>query len=72
MTIPNDIARCPGKAMIQGAHIVTDPYCTGCKRLQAGVEDGHSGSQMAGPGSTVERLRCGRRGWWHRLKCRAG
>ena len=39
MTIPNDIARCPGRALIQGANIVTDPYCTACKRLHAGIED---------------------------------
>lgn len=39
MTLPTDTARCPGKAPIQGANIVTDPYCTGCKRMQAGIAD---------------------------------
>lgn len=41
MTLPNDKHRCPGKALIytDTASIVTDPYCTACKRLQAGIED---------------------------------
>lgn len=36
MILPNDKHRCPGKALVytDTAHIITDPYCTGCKRLQ--------------------------------------
>lgn len=39
-SLPNDVARCPGRALIDlnTAHIYTDPSCEGCHRLIAARE----------------------------------
>jgi hypothetical protein len=36
VTLPNDVARCPGRALLVNLRPTTDPRCDGCLRLTTG------------------------------------
>ena len=59
-SLPNDVARCPGHALIdrETMHIYTAPVCEGCHRLIAARADTEAGRPTHGDRDRTPDTRC--------------